>query len=622
MDMCVVAGNCCVNICYDSASAKTARAIGVWKSHVRRGSLRELTLRRCVRRCAVDFGDGGDAAGSRNVLTQGIVVALALGVAVRRRSRILERLAVNQVARVPEEGRPSEGKFVKCDTNLMAEAVSAKEEEVQAMSEHDSCRIQRLKDMVLKKEFVSAITSSQFALKLSGAETPGSVDYIGLCARLARLTKELDQPIHNVDVISDDVRALMVERLSTTRFQLEQRLGAISFPANSSTSAPGNAVPRRPAKKTISTIYQATVEQSDITGFFSIFLRDDGTVDIDGEISESRGVAHLGRDLWERLNASSVSAPDRDTGLRDLRVVGKRTALVDATHRVSSAQRSRAAAREKFTEMVRTQGPLVEESVRARTELLGCEQARLEAQLVERLAQIDYLIEKCAVYFEAELHNFTSAGWDLSGPSFRQLVAKLSLLDEASRHLGKTCVLFESVDGLTLDVLCGQIAAFSEGFGIRLEERRLPALRPSGLWRFTSRYATQLQHVVLFYIGGTRLLWRDLRHAASLIWRCFAEGYTLTSRQGRTLRRLIKDLAMLFPVLVILVIPLSPMGHVMVFSFIQRFFPDFFPSPYTQRRQNATRVFEQIADDQSEAFKPDLVKARDADRAASQTIPR
>lgn len=32
------------------------------------------------------------------------------------------------------------------------------------------------------------------------------------------------------------------------------------------------------------------------------------------------------------------------------------------------------------------------------------------------------------------------------------------------------------------------------------------------------------------------------------------------------------------PVVIILLIPLSPIGHVLVFSFIQRYFPDFFPS--------------------------------------------
>ena len=55
-------------------------------------------------------------------------------------------------------------------------------------------------------------------------------------------------------------------------------------------------------------------------------------------------------------------------------------------------------------------------------------------------------------------------------------------------------------------------------------------------------------------------------HATCLIW------------QVKLLRRIAKDLLTIIPFVVILIIPLTPLGHVLVFSFIQRFFPDFFPS--------------------------------------------
>ena len=52
----------------------------------------------------------------------------------------------------------------------------------------------------------------------------------------------------------------------------------------------------------------------------------------------------------------------------------------------------------------------------------------------------------------------------------------------------------------------------------------------------------------------------------------------------KLLRRILKDLVTLVPFVIILIIPLSPLGHVLVFSFIQRFFPDFFPSQVRGRR--------------------------------------
>lgn len=44
--------------------------------------------------------------------------------------------------------------------------------------------------------------------------------------------------------------------------------------------------------------------------------------------------------------------------------------------------------------------------------------------------------------------------------------------------------------------------------------------------------------------------------------------------------------------MIILIIPLSPVGHVLVFGAIQRFFPDFFPSCFTEQRQNLLQLYE------------------------------
>ena len=48
------------------------------------------------------------------------------------------------------------------------------------------------------------------------------------------------------------------------------------------------------------------------------------------------------------------------------------------------------------------------------------------------------------------------------------------------------------------------------------------------------------------------------------------------------------------PFLIILIIPLSPVGHVLVFSFFQKNFPEFFPSSFTEQRQNVTKIYRDI----------------------------
>jgi len=57
-------------------------------------------------------------------------------------------------------------------------------------------------------------------------------------------------------------------------------------------------------------------------------------------------------------------------------------------------------------------------------------------------------------------------------------------------------------------------------------------------------------------------------------------------------RRTIKDIITFIPVVIILIIPLSPVGHVFVFGAIQRFFPDFFPTCFSERRQNLLQLYE------------------------------
>merc|ERR1711935_192988 len=66
----------------------------------------------------------------------------------------------------------------------------------------------------------------------------------------------------------------------------------------------------------------------------------------------------------------------------------------------------------------------------------------------------------------------------------------------------------------------------------------------------------------------------------------------LKPREERTLRRTIRDVITCIPVIIILIIPLTPIGHVLVFGAIQRFFPDFFPSCFTERRQNLLQLYE------------------------------
>jgi hypothetical protein len=62
----------------------------------------------------------------------------------------------------------------------------------------------------------------------------------------------------------------------------------------------------------------------------------------------------------------------------------------------------------------------------------------------------------------------------------------------------------------------------------------------------------------------------------------------------QALRRTLKDIFTFVPFSIILIIPLTPLGHVLIFGFIQRYFPDLFPSQFNTRRQGMVKRYEQL----------------------------
>ena len=109
-----------------------------------------------------------------------------------------------------------------------------------------------------------------------------------------------------------------------------------------------------------------------------------------------------------------------------------------------------------------------------------------------------------------------------------------------------------------------------------------------------------------FYVRGTQLVGQDLQLVVSMLSRAVVQGYTLRAREVKLLRRIGKDLLTIIPFIIILIIPLSPLGHVLVFSFIQRFFPDFFPSQFTESRQNIMSMYSSITAPSEEPWGPEF----------------
>ncbi|GIL51245.1 hypothetical protein Vafri_7097 [Volvox africanus] len=103
----------------------------------------------------------------------------------------------------------------------------------------------------------------------------------------------------------------------------------------------------------------------------------------------------------------------------------------------------------------------------------------------------------------------------------------------------------------------------------------------------------KVREAVTFLSRGFKLLGSDMATGARLFLKA-ALGNTLKPREVSALRRTARDLLTFIPFTIILIIPLSPLGHVLVFGFIQRYFPSFFPSQFSTRRQEIMVRYEEL----------------------------
>jgi uncharacterized membrane protein YgcG len=103
-----------------------------------------------------------------------------------------------------------------------------------------------------------------------------------------------------------------------------------------------------------------------------------------------------------------------------------------------------------------------------------------------------------------------------------------------------------------------------------------------------------------FLLRGLRLLGTDTATAGRLFVKA-ALGGVLRPREVSALRRTARDLLTFVPFAIILIIPLTPLGHVLIFSFLQRYFPGFFPSQFTPRRQEIMGRYEELQRQLAEA---------------------
>jgi len=342
-----------------------------------------------------------------------------------------------------------------------------------------------------------------------------------------------------------------------------------------------------------------------------LYVRDDGTVDWEGALQDRAALRKFGGAVWARINGQTPDDLGEET---DDETASKGevahqtkpavTAKIEDTPAIQEARQKLAGLQKELKEKEKAHTALVESGISAGQAVANVKLAsvgpalrndiRRSAEALQVLEQrisyqnLVYELERIYTYLVTELENPTTKGY--IPLQDRLNVAEYGLLESqvesCSRDLNTKGVL----DADILAVIAEQMTDFKRRLGIDYYVSGLTYDREA-ISRWLNDLYLSSKVGLQFYVKGTRLFWNDIVYCARLIGRA-AQGVTLKPREVRTIRRTFKDVITFIPVIIILLIPLSPVGHVLVFGAIQRVFPDFFPSCFTEQRQNLLQLYE------------------------------
>lgn len=343
-------------------------------------------------------------------------------------------------------------------------------------------------------------------------------------------------------------------------------------------------------RRRVSTVGQA------IEGRVASFVRSDGSVDIPKLRSVIRRFLDSVGMTWMRLNGrvpsntsftpgpdhqdSANNHPDVSFSLPDLSSFRDPENEGQLRQEIGTLEKKLIECSRKRETLIREEDQLTK-LIRAR-EIRQMDDvvSSLRRTLAVRVLQLE--LEKIVVVVAEEID---SAEYD-SILDQRVLVIEFGDLDERLATLDLFVDQNETL--LIEDDILGELAADIQDMKMRLG---LDAPLYSSVqfsWTQVRQFITSSSRKTRdgfeFYSRGLRLFAGDLRFSLRLIRRAVV-GYTSTAREIRTLRRTGRDLLTLVPFTIVLIAPLTPVGHVLIFSFLQRYWPEFFPSTFSERRQ-------------------------------------
>jgi len=455
-------------------------------------------------------------------------------------------------------------------------------------------RAQKLKDLAFLKEVKNNLLAAELALQVDlgkPGSKKGSINFEGLAGKLEKDLEVLERRARSINLFTsnEDVDNLIAQLI---RYQQDLEQASLKVKQQSDFSA---SIPVGEKKDSAEGILGISVNP------LTYFVREDGTVDVELLVESGKEAAVFGSELWKRINGRQ---PDGEEGSKKLvklpdseKVIGMEEQLLSLEQQLAEAQWNEDNLKQSYRALKKEGAAITREM---RVQLRAAEDVTLELVRLMKILSIDIELERLFPYIEQEIEQSPVASNDQ-----KTTIAEYTLIEQQLKSLLQaardrdTDFLLEQVDDSELEVIRAEVEDIKMRLGLDLLGRdALPMtikFDAVAMQLYLEKTFQVVQQGFSFYVEGSRILTSDVQYAIWLIARA-VQGYTLAPREVRVIRRTGKDLLTFIPFIIILLIPLSPVGHVLVFSFIQRFFPDFFPSPYTDRRQNLMKMYEAIED--------------------------
>ena len=337
-----------------------------------------------------------------------------------------------------------------------------------------------------------------------------------------------------------------------------------------------------------------------------LYVRDDGTVDWEGALQDRAALKKFGISVWSRINGEDPETVDEETVGNTMSHEEKKpaTAKIAETDAIREEKKKLNELETSLQQMASEHTKLLNSAVTAGSAVANINLATIKPELrnqirtsaneLEQQQQrvsfqtVIYELERIYTYLDNEMGNTFSKGY--IPLQDRLNVAEFGLLESQVETIQRQLKNGEQFDADVLSVVLDQTVDFKRRLGIDYFVTGL-TFDKEAITSWLNESLEQTKKALSFYGKGCKLFWEDIVFSSYLITRAL-QGYTLKPREVRTLRRTVKDIVTFIPVIIILLIPLSPVGHVLVFGAIQRFFPDFFPSCFTEQRQNLLQLYE------------------------------